>query len=93
LITIKECTFKNTNVQLDGKHYERCKFEDCVIAYGGGPPPTLIENDFKNCSWQFVGSAQNTLQFMKGIYNGGGKEIIEVTLNEIRQPTQKVNNE
>ena len=89
MITIKETTFKGTTVQLDRMHYERCIFDECVITYGGGQPPNLVDNEFKNCSWQFVGSAQNTLQFMNGIYFGGGKDLIENIFNEVRQPAKK----
>jgi hypothetical protein len=42
-----------------------------------------------NCQWQFGDAAERTLNFMRQVYHGmgqGGAELVEATLNAIRQP-------
>ncbi len=35
--------FDNEEVRLDGNRFVGCAFDNCVMVYGGGPPPTMID--------------------------------------------------
>lgn len=82
-------SFSNSTEVLDGNEYENCKFDNCQIVYGGGEIPRITNCQFGNCQWQFADAAERTLNFMRQVYHGmgkGGAEIIDATLNAIRQP-------
>lgn len=77
-------TFKNEPINLDDNTYIGCTFNHCEIIYSGGGPPNLTNNSFNDCSWTFDGAAARTLSFMAALYTGGGKTVIENTLDNIR---------
>jgi hypothetical protein len=52
------------SVSVDGNRYINCTFEECVIAYGGGVPPSFSGCHFRNSKLSFVGAAANTLGFL-----------------------------
>jgi hypothetical protein len=82
-------TFASTTEFLDGNEYVDCTFNDCQIVFGGGDLPGIVNCQFNNCRWQFANAAERTLKFMRQVYHGmgaGGAEIVEATLNAIRQP-------
>ena len=58
--------FRNEKVRLDGQHFVNCKFEDCLLVYGGGH--CEWENcQFKDCRLSMEGSANNTMQVLQGL--------------------------
>lgn len=68
-------------VKIDGNFYEGCTFNDVLLIYEGGPPPS-----FKNChltsvAIRFDGPAGNTLQLLKGFARPGSgfEEIVKGT--------------
>ncbi len=76
--------FTNEPINLDDNTYIGCTFSHCEIIYSGGAIPTLTNNSFSDCSWTFDGAAARTLAFMAALYTGGGKAVIEHTLDNIR---------
>jgi hypothetical protein len=78
-------TFKNSTIHLDSSTFENCTFENCTLVYSGLMQPTLVGNDFAQCRWEFAGSAANTINFLTGFYQTGGKDVVEATLNNIRE--------
>ncbi len=83
-------SFANASEVLDGNEYENCTFENCQLLYRGGPIPRVVGCQFNNCQWRFEDAAERTLLFMRQLYHGmgaGGKQLMEATINIIRQPT------
>lgn len=82
-------TLTHDTVHLDGNSYINCVFEDCRLIYSGGVHPVFQGNSIERCTWTFEGSASRTLAFLRLLYHGmgeGGKELIETTFREIREP-------
>jgi hypothetical protein len=76
--------FKDVTIFLDGSSFIECTFERCTFVYSGLMLVALEDNSFKECKWQFSGSAQNTLAFMGALYGGGLHDLIEATFDNIR---------
>jgi hypothetical protein len=77
-------TFVGLRVFLDGCSFKRCIFERCTIVFSGLMGAELEGNSFSECQWEFTGPAQNTLMMMSALYSGGGQQLIEATLDKIR---------
>jgi hypothetical protein len=77
-------TFKDVTIFLDGSNFVECAFERCTLVYSGLMLVGLEANSFKQCKWEFSGSAQNTIVFMSVLYRGGAQELIEATFDNIR---------
>lgn len=74
-------------VQLDNNSFTKCTFDSCVLEFSGTGPVELNECKFNNVQWVFTGAAQNTLNFLHGMYNGmgeGGRQIVEATFDNVR---------
>jgi hypothetical protein len=88
----KSTQFKNDEVRLDGNAFVGCSFNNCVLVYGGGPLPVMINNSLKDVRWDFREAASNTIQFMTAIYHGmgeGGRQLVEQTIENIRKNAPK----
>lgn len=84
--------FKNEEIRLDGNTFLGCSFDNCMMVYGGGPPPSMIDCSLNGVKWSFTEAASNTIQFMSAIYHGmgeGGKKVIEETFTNIRKNMPK----
>jgi len=77
-------TFADTSIVIDGNEYVGCRFSQCEIIFAGGSLPNLTNNSFTDCRWTFDGPAGRTVQFMKALYEGGGKGLVEATFDNIR---------
>ncbi len=88
VMDFKDKQFKNEKMRLDGNTFINCQFENCVIEYGGGPPPDMSGCRFTGVQWSFTEAALNTVQFMQALYHGmgeGGQQLIEQTFENIRK--------
>ena len=85
-----EKTFVDQQITLDGQAYERCTFRRCQLGYAGGPPPSMVGCHFENCNWGFMGAAANTVAFMAALYSGGMRDLIEKTIESIRDGKLRV---
>lgn len=88
---ILNSTFENARITLDNMHYEKCKFNNCTIEFSGIGKLGLIDCDFNNCEWVFVGPAQNTLAFLGTMYHSFGdfgEKMIEATFQNIKNKKQ-----
>lgn len=70
----------NMTVYLDGQHYQYTRFENCTLVYSGGVVPTLLGNQFLNCTWRVEGAASNTLDFFKLLTAIGGADIVQAAI-------------
>src|SRR5688572_1669058 len=85
---IKNKYWKST-VKLDNNEFVECSFDECTLEYAGKGPVAMIGCTFINVQWVFVDAAQQTLQFLKGLYHGmgeGGRALVESTFDNIRTP-------
>jgi len=86
-------TFDGGTVTLDNNNFNKCKFRNCIIQYGGAGPVGLSNCEFSNVKWVFHGAANNTLNFMQAMYTGmgeGGKQIIEQTFENIKSGKKNI---
>ena len=79
--------FLKQQVRLDDNKFVECHFENCIMTYGGGPPPAIVGCSFSGVVLSFTDAAANTLQFMSALYHvggEGGRHIVEQTFETIR---------
>lgn len=79
-------TYKNDRIELHGKSFHNCTFENCELVFDGDRPPTLKDNHFINTVFVFTGAATRTLYLLSNIFHAGqgGREVIEQTFADIR---------
>jgi len=79
-------TFKDEEVLVDGNQFIECEFRNCVLQYGGGGGGVVLTScQFDGCRWAFIRAAGDTVSFMKDLYHGGWKDVIERTFEDIRR--------
>ena len=62
-------------VETDGKAFTDCTFNSAILTYRGGEHPLFNRCSFgPDISWQFVGPALKTIQFLQRIANDQGGE-------------------
>jgi hypothetical protein len=78
--------FVGANVQLDGGvAYINCEFIGCTLIYlGMGSVQTQGCKFDPTCRWNFTGPAANTISFLRALYVGGQKELVERLFEAIR---------
>jgi len=82
-------TYRNERVELHGRSFHNCTFDNCELVFDGDRPPTLKDNRFVDTVFVFSGAATRTLYLLSNIYHAGdgGKEVIEETFSAIRDRT------
>jgi hypothetical protein len=60
-------TFKSQTIELDGNEFLNCEFDQCILVYRGGVPPTLDGCGFDSPRFVFEGAASNTMAFLKAL--------------------------
>jgi hypothetical protein len=63
---IRDKSFRNETVRLDGMLFVNCSFEDCLLHYGGGRCEWEATR-FSNCRVVLDGRANNTVQILQGL--------------------------
>ena len=73
--------FRNERIELHGKAFHNCTFENCELVFDGDRPPTFKDNRFVDAVFVFTGAATRTLYLLSNIYHAGegGKEVVEKT--------------
>lgn len=71
-------------VHVDGKHYKKCTFQDCVMIYGGGELPVFENTDILNSRWQLTEGANRTIELLRSLYANGLQAQIEQLFESIR---------
>ena len=80
-------TFSNERIDLAGKSFHECTFQDCELVFDGARSPTFKDNKFIDTVFVFTDEAVRTLYFLANIYHAGegGQQVIEDTFEAIRQ--------
>ena len=77
-------TFSDRTVSLDGNTFDGCKFLKATLEYSGGKPPTLLNCHLESSTISFIDQASDTISFMKSMYHGGFKSIVEHFFDNIK---------
>jgi len=77
-------SFDNQTISLDGGTFQDCAFSNCVFLFSALLPVILQGSSFKNCRWEFVGPAANTMAFIRSLYGRGEKELVETIFADVR---------
>jgi hypothetical protein len=78
--------FVDERIDLDGRSFQGCTFQQCELVYSGIAPLTLMDSAVNDCRWSFEGAAALTLDFMRALYmNGdaGGRAVVEQTVHVV----------
>lgn len=67
-------------VELDDEQFFNCVFDDAILIYRGGTPPTINNCQFLNATWHFEDSAGRTISFLQALASPGGG-LDQVLLN------------
>jgi hypothetical protein len=80
-------TFSNERIDLAGKSFHNCTFQNCELVFDGDRSPTFKDNKFVDTVFVFTNEAVRTLYFLANIYHAGegGQQVIEDTFGAIRQ--------
>ncbi len=81
-------TFHNQVMRIDGYRFENCRFEKCLLEYGGAEEVAFVGCTLRDVDWSFVGAASNTINFLTGLYNGFGslgQQVTEELFDSIRR--------
>lgn len=72
-------------VQVDGNVYASCTFEDVILVYAGGDPPSFAGCIFRNWRFEFEGAAGATINFLKSLApkQSGMSDVLRETFPEI----------
>lgn len=71
-------------ILLDGATLTGCTLRQCRLVFNGIAGVNLGVNTFIDCTWSFDGPAARTVQFLKALYTGGGKALVDRTIEDIR---------
>jgi hypothetical protein len=78
--------FEDIGISIDGDTYIRCTFKNCTLNFSGALPVNIHSSVFTDCHWNFLGSAQVTINFLLNIYHNVGKELIEQLFSANMEP-------
>lgn len=87
MIKVDGQTIQNQVVILDGYQYKECTFSRCQLIFSGTGGYGLEGcNISPDSGFGFNGPAQNTLNFLSGVYrsNPNGKALVETIFQSIR---------
>ncbi len=75
---IKDQTFFNDVVILDGNEFDSCNFTACKVVYRAEHPTALRDNSFEDCEFIFEGAARLTMGFLKGMMDSSDGFLITI---------------
>lgn len=83
---IRDRTFQNERIDVDGKQFENCTFgEGCRLIYSGGEP-FLIFDSQGQMDIAFEGAAQRTVDTLRALQLTGFADYVDHIVSEIRAP-------
>jgi hypothetical protein len=77
--------FAKKRIDLDGRHFDHCEFNECKLVYHGQGPVGLSNSKFDHVNWEFADHAARTVQFMRDLYHGGMKDVVEKIIEDIKR--------
>lgn len=64
---IRDKTFENETVEIDGKRFTNCKFDGCSLLYAGGDVEFGLRCEVENCRPHFTGPARRTVLLLHAL--------------------------
>lgn len=85
-MNFRDQTFTNERIDLDGKSFHRCTFDNCELIFSGDRPPTFSDNRFVNTSFVLTEHAVRTVYLLSNIYHAGegGRQVVESLMTDIK---------
>ncbi|MGX9693783.1 hypothetical protein ACTJNK_25840 [Achromobacter anxifer] len=91
--TIQNRTFRDETVEIDGKIFRNCRFENVILKYSGEQPFSLQDSQFHgSLQFFFAGPAANAVEALTAMYTGFGdlgRQMVEMFFDSIRNPRQQ----
>ncbi|MDH7795246.1 MULTISPECIES: hypothetical protein [unclassified Beijerinckia] len=71
--------FKGQRVNIDGRHFSNCKFENCTLVFAGKDVFSFDGNDLNTTTIEFDGAAGRTLAALQALAEPGSgfSEIVK----------------
>lgn len=73
LTTVANQNFVEQTIQLDGRIFQDCSFENCTLVYAGHTPASFVQCRFAETKWEVTAAAENVMQFLESLYRDGGE--------------------
>jgi hypothetical protein len=72
-------------IAIDGRSFERCRFERAILVYAGGPLPRIEQCAFANSTFQFEGAAARSLALLSAMsaQSSGLRDIFKASFPKI----------
>lgn len=72
-------------IAIDGRSFERCRFERALLVYAGGPLPRIENCAFDNSTFQFEGAAARSMALLKALSakSSGLRDIFKASFPKI----------
>jgi hypothetical protein len=79
--------FTGERIDLHGKAFHNCTFENCELVYDGDRPPTFSDNRFVDSVFVLTDAGARTLYLLSHIYHAGegGREVIDNLIADLRE--------
>ena len=72
--TVRNQTFDNRRIPIDGVRFENCVFSDTKLIYRAAAEVEFDGCTFGSCEWVFEDAALRTLQLLAALFDGLGIE-------------------
>jgi hypothetical protein len=86
-------TYKDQTIRVDGIQFIDCTFEHCELEFAGEALPLFQRCKLVDVSWNLVGHAAATIQFLEMLDNAfgeGGKQFVNLVFEVIRHRNELV---
>lgn len=72
-------------ISIDGRSFERCRFDRAILVYAGGPLPRIQQCAFDNSTFQFEGAAARSMALLKAMSSksSGLRDIFKASFPKI----------
>lgn len=81
---VKGKVFREQRLRMDGKTFDDCTFDRCMMVYSGMKPSQLIGGTIDSCSWDFDGPALNVFRFLVMVEQNGGAGLVDDIFRKVR---------
>jgi len=76
-VRYRNTTFSNQKIELDGKSFIHCEFEDCIIVLERGETE-ISKCTFKNCKLMLRGNAYTVGKIIKLFTRGSPLKVLDI---------------
>ena len=79
-------SFENERIELDGKSFHDCTFDNCELVFSGDRPPSFSDNQYIDTRFVLTGAAVRTVYLLFNIYHAGsgGREVVDNLIMDLK---------